>query len=224
MSAIEFEAGQTVTAPGNDGQFVKNGYYFNGWNTQANGSGTAYTQGQTFTIGTANVTLYAKWSTVYNIGDTGPGGGLIFYDKGSFSDGWRYLEAAPASTEWASVKWGGYGTVTGATAKAIGTGEANTTVIVGVLNGLNETGCAAQLCDSLVEGGCSNWFLPSQDELNLMNTNLHQNGAGGFTDSVHYWSSSEGRADASWSQFFGSGSTGTYSKNGTIRARAIRAF
>lgn len=30
------------------------------------------------------------------IGSIGPAGGYIFYDKGSYSDGWRYLEAAPA--------------------------------------------------------------------------------------------------------------------------------
>ena len=29
------------------------------------------------------------------IGDKGPAGGIIFYDKGYYSDGWRYLEAAP---------------------------------------------------------------------------------------------------------------------------------
>ena len=32
----------------------------------------------------------------YKIGDEGPAGGIIFYDKGEYSDGWRYLEAAPA--------------------------------------------------------------------------------------------------------------------------------
>jgi hypothetical protein len=34
------------------------------WNTQADGNGTDYVQGQTFAMGTANVTLYAKWRAV----------------------------------------------------------------------------------------------------------------------------------------------------------------
>jgi len=36
---------------------------------------------------------------VYKVGETGPAGGIIFFDKTSVSNGWRYLEAAPASTE-----------------------------------------------------------------------------------------------------------------------------
>lgn len=32
----------------------------------------------------------------YNIGDVGPAGGYIIYDKKSYAGGWRYLEAAPA--------------------------------------------------------------------------------------------------------------------------------
>lgn len=35
------------------------------------------------------------FTTIYQIGETGPAGGFIFYDKGIKSNGWRYLEAAP---------------------------------------------------------------------------------------------------------------------------------
>ncbi len=37
-----------------------------GWNTQSNGSGTTYTQGQV-KMGIANVTLYAVWTHTYNV-------------------------------------------------------------------------------------------------------------------------------------------------------------
>ena len=46
--------------------------------------------------------LSANLST-YTVGNIGPSGGYVFYDKGSYSDGWRYLEAAPASAEFAAT-------------------------------------------------------------------------------------------------------------------------
>ncbi|MDR2181400.1 MAG: hypothetical protein LBN92_01845 [Treponema sp.] len=45
------------------------------------------------------VTPAARVRTEYNLGDTGPAGGIVFHDKKDTSDGWRYLEAAPASSE-----------------------------------------------------------------------------------------------------------------------------
>lgn len=35
----------------------------------------------------------------YRVGDRGPAGGWVFYDKGSTSEGWRYLEAAPSDLD-----------------------------------------------------------------------------------------------------------------------------
>ena len=37
-----------------------------------------------------------RTESVYAVGSPGPAGGYVFYDKGYYSDGWRYLEAAPA--------------------------------------------------------------------------------------------------------------------------------
>ena len=39
----------------------KNGYAFADWNTMPDGSGTNYTAGATFTMGSSNVTLYIVW-------------------------------------------------------------------------------------------------------------------------------------------------------------------
>ena len=63
-----YQQGQTVTVLGNTGSLVKTGDSFSGWNTAAGGSGTAYTAGQTFAMGTANVTLYAQWPVTTNLG------------------------------------------------------------------------------------------------------------------------------------------------------------
>lgn len=83
---------------------------------------------------------------------------------------------------------------------------------------------AAQLCDGLTVGGFSDWFLPSKDELNLMYTNLHSRGLGGFQPN-DYWSSSETDANDARTQYFkdGSQSIANYKYN-TFRVRAVRAF
>ncbi|PWW01251.1 putative repeat protein (TIGR02543 family) [Paenibacillus cellulosilyticus] len=62
-----YEQGVSVLVSGNPGSLSKTGYTFAGWNTQADGNGTNYSAGATVTIGTANVTLYAKW--ISNIAD-----------------------------------------------------------------------------------------------------------------------------------------------------------
>ncbi|MGG1517754.1 InlB B-repeat-containing protein [Paenibacillus oryzisoli] len=57
-----YEQGMPVTVLGNTGNLTRPGYTFAGWNTQKDGNGTTFMAGATFTIGTENVALYAKWT------------------------------------------------------------------------------------------------------------------------------------------------------------------
>ena len=59
--------GAIVTVPGNTGSLAKTNATFSGWNTSANGSGSTYTEGATFAMGAANVTLYALWTAPVRI-------------------------------------------------------------------------------------------------------------------------------------------------------------
>jgi len=52
-----------------------------------------------FTTCSSVPSSHAQGSKAYKVGDTGPAGGIIFYDKGDNSDGWQYLEAAPPEFE-----------------------------------------------------------------------------------------------------------------------------
>lgn len=56
----DYMDGETVTIMDNDGNLEKTGFVFSGWNSQADGQGTDYPVGSTFTIH-SNTVLYAKW-------------------------------------------------------------------------------------------------------------------------------------------------------------------
>ena len=166
--------------------------------------------------------------TTYKVGDTGPAGGVVFYDKGNNTGGWRYLEAA--SQDAGSVVWGTIGHDVGKTGIEIGTGKQNTQIILNYMMEKGENHPAAMVCRQYSQGGYSDWFLPSKSELNLMYWNIKQNGLGGFKNEW-YWSSSQindGRRDA-WAQMFNDGSQFIPSqfypnKQNVYLVRAIRQF
>ncbi|GMO31123.1 MAG: hypothetical protein Ta2B_12180 [Termitinemataceae bacterium] len=108
-------------------------------------------------------------SIVYEVGDIGPAGGIIFYDKGNDSGGWRYLEAAKSDLD---APWGPKNVLIGGTKTALGTGKENTKILSAEFNKLGLTGTAAQLCDSYVQGGFTDWFMPSKDELEKLSNQL----------------------------------------------------
>ncbi len=57
--------------------FTRSNYRFIGWNTAANGSGTSYAVGATFTMPAHDVTLYAQWQSGGGGGGGGGGGTII---------------------------------------------------------------------------------------------------------------------------------------------------
>jgi len=153
-------------------------------------------------------------------------GGIVAYilqseDPGYFAGETHGLIAATEDQS-TGIRWyNGSTIVTGATGFAIGTGQANTAAIV-TAQGTGDY--AAQLCDDLTEGGCSDWFLPSLDELNKLFIN--KAAIGGF-DGIIYWSSSEDLGQSShnaWSQKFDYGNTDFHHKSMPYYVRAVRAF
>jgi hypothetical protein len=156
-----------------------------------------------------------------SIGQTGPGGGIVFFDKGNTIGGWRYLEAAP-NDQSTGIGWGCNGISIPGTKLSVGSGEANTGLIVA---GCNEASYAAKLCDNLTIGGQSDWFLPSIDEINLMYNNLHQNSKGNFSTQSAYWSSTEaGDSNASFFYFNSGEAYNFLQKDYKFYVRAVRAF
>jgi TolB-like protein len=164
---------------------------------------------------------------IYEIGDIGPAGGTVFYDKGQYTDGWRYIEYAPENFR--SVYWGPYGLNIPGTETGIGTGKSNTDIIVQALTRRGEKDMAAQLCSQYIYNGYNDWFLPSKDELNLLYTFLNENKMfdSRFGFDGWYYSSSQYDDSNAWGQIFQLSHTyqGEYRKNisgGYVRA--VRVF
>jgi hypothetical protein len=168
------------------------------------------------------------------VGDTGPGGGKVFYVQasGTFACGatlsstCKYLEAAPTSgtAAWtdATYEWSGITNVAiGADAQgtAIGTGYRNTQAMVTQSSTAGRAGTVSRAYRG--PNSLSDWYLPSQDELNQMYVN--KNAIGDFSTDL-YWSSSEYGDDSVWVQDFSLGLQGTGLKNLTLDVRPVRAF
>jgi hypothetical protein len=181
----------------------------------------------------------------YNVGDTGPGGGIVFYvhQNGTFASpgsdcgsNCKYLEAAPSDFigggdidvfEWCSDTESKFGV----SATEIGAGMANTTTADAVC-----TSGAIQIAADYSNNGKTDWHLPSKDELNELYKYAYQLPARtsratrpGFLADF-YWSSSEAPAlcacadtDA-WGQNFSTGNQNFTIKAVTLRVRPVRAF
>ena len=182
------------------------------------------------------------------IGDTGPGGGVVFYDAGTRRPWGRWLELAPPETEFVGYPWKPSGFVDRAhpihrdsrsvparhkrvLSKSIGAGMSNTKAITATYGAGTY---AARLASGLSFGGKSDWFLPSEYELVQAHRFLFTAvpSIGGMSRSF-YWSSSEYDYDNAWTVNMKDGQTFDRLKDTVpddargvkpIRVRAVRAF
>ena len=124
------------------------------------GTQTVFVEGENCTADqTLNITVTAS------IGDYLYGGVVFWIDP---TDNTKGLVCTTMDQSTGIHWFNGSNIVTGATASAIGTGQANTTAIV---NSQGAGAYAAQLCDDLTLNSYSDWFLPSTDELQEIYTN-----------------------------------------------------
>jgi ankyrin repeat protein len=153
----------------------------------------------------------------YKVGESGPAGGIVFFDKGYEGDGWRYLEAAPSDI--GSAAWSAKAPSSGITGEGIGCGKPNTATIVAELGAGD---CAASLCAAYTAQGFSDWFLPSVEELQLMFAALPK---GSFAGGESYWSSSlQGDSNKYGYIVFSPGRSDYVAIYGKMLLRPIREF
>lgn len=101
---------------------------------------------------------------------------------------------------------------------SLGTGNQNT---IDIASGCITAETAAKLCSNLNQGGYSDWYLPSKDELNKLF--LQKNAIGGFEEFC-YWSSTETGKYNACSQIFDNGFQTANDKSTTFKVRPIRSF
>jgi hypothetical protein len=207
-----------------------------GTSQTASASNSGGGQTQTASGGTTPATPAA---TVYKIGDTGPAGGLIFYDKGNSIGGWRYLEAAPADVGPSPFIAGSppdslpknlkelWDKTEGEDGRGIGKGFYNSEYLMEIAQARGGFTWAVRLCDNYEHNSFNDWYLPSRDELNFMWGNLYIKGLGNFRQE-QYWSSTTWTdtwgSYRAWHVNFSDGQHDNQNANQQRRSRPVRRF
>jgi hypothetical protein len=180
----------------------------------------------------ASATLTCAQGGTCIVGNTGPGGGIVFYvHEATAAAPWRYLEAAPNT--WSGgladpfMKWC---SVVNNAAPLLSTGDTSTVhTLTTIGSGFSNTrmmlhSCtygAANMAASYNGGGKSDWFLPSKAELSELYSAKAT--VGGFQESF-YWTSFEASAGNAYYKHFQNGDENVRAKSENNSVRPIRAF
>ena len=105
----------------------------------------------------------------YKVGGLGEAG-VIFYDKGEYSDGWRFLEIAPTKSQ--NIYFGIYSVDVEGLKTELGTGDVNTELLVEEF----EEDSAAYYAANYSSGGKDDWYLGNVAEMQMCYKNLVDSG------------------------------------------------
>lgn len=223
LVSLEIGAGTVVSGTFNTIDWA-NGPYFIKTETDPTG-GTSYTITSTSQLLSVPYALHAKTAESVTGGSSNDFylgqdtlGGIVFYIYIG-SDGNQH--GLIVNKNESTAQWQSSGTTTNATRSW--DGAYNT--------GLMTSSPAANYVNGLTDGGFTDWYLPSIDELSILwHNRFHVNNAlnaGGFTllsNTAFYWSSTESNASYAFNFNFYFGYSSTNLKAITHSVRAVRAF
>jgi len=182
---------------------------------------------------------------ICSVGDTGPGGGTVFYASAAFTEtgtacgsNCHYLEWAPVS--WASTQSQNSSFIEPGTSttdagtyvqpvsllgsiSALGSGFNNTYLMSGSGTSSNNAAIASRLY-AASDSSAGQWFLPSQQEAILQAQSTAQ--SGGSFQNRYYWTSTESNASAQYEVHMPDAGVSADAKGSTNSHlfRPIRAF
>ena len=128
-----------------------------------------------------------KIPKLYRIGDIGPTGGFVFYQRQTFSLDWNFLEVANKDVS-SQYPWGLNLTKTSIVSKEAEMGYSNTLSMLSTFG--NSGNYSALVSHDFVLNNYNDWFLPSIAELSLIRDLFLIKPSLNLVDEI-YWSSTE---------------------------------